>query len=270
MEELAKSLRAMHELALALAPLRDPGEVASLVAYHIRELLRVDALAIFAWDDAARGLVSMYSTPAGDAVGAVASTTGVVGRAFDERRPIVVNEPPSPSDTLVWDSALALYAVAAVPLIIASDAVGVVSAGRIEASPFTEAQVELLAMLGTYAVAPTLYGARLRSRINELELRIRMLEARPHTDQLRLRLNAGRLLAQEEELPRTAIPQLTPRERDLLPLLAQGRTNGEIGAALQLSPGTARNLVARLQMKLGARDRTHSVVIALAQGLVQL
>src|SRR5579859_4655565 len=155
MEEPAKIFRSLHELALAVAVLRDPAEVASLVAHHIRHLVRVDTLAIFGWDDAARGLVSTYSARAGGP----AETTGVVARAFDERRPIVINHPPSPPDTGVSHSALELHAVAAVPLTIANDAVGVVYAGRLDASPFRESEVELFALLGTFAAAPTFYAA---------------------------------------------------------------------------------------------------------------
>ena len=65
------------------------------------------------------------------------------------------------------------------------------------------------------------------------------------------------------------MPHLSPRESETLPLLAQGYTNREIGAALRLSPGTVRNTVARILMKLHARDRTHAVVIAVAKGLLE-
>jgi hypothetical protein len=66
-----------HELALALALLRDPGEVASLVAHHIRHLLPTDTLALFGWDDAAQSLVSMYSVRGGEPVGGIGRTPEV-------------------------------------------------------------------------------------------------------------------------------------------------------------------------------------------------
>ncbi|GAB2514655.1 response regulator [Nocardiopsis aegyptia] len=62
---------------------------------------------------------------------------------------------------------------------------------------------------------------------------------------------------------------LTDRERDVLALAGRGMSNQEIGAALHLSPATARTHVGRLLAKLGARDRVGLVVIAYETGLVR-
>jgi DNA-binding NarL/FixJ family response regulator len=67
---------------------------------------------------------------------------------------------------------------------------------------------------------------------------------------------------------RATIEALSPREREVLRLLARGRTNREIGAQLHLSPGTVRNHVGHVLEKLGAADRTHAAVLALARGLL--
>jgi DNA-binding NarL/FixJ family response regulator len=61
---------------------------------------------------------------------------------------------------------------------------------------------------------------------------------------------------------------LTERERDVLQRVALGESNAEIGAALFISPATARTYVSRLLTKLGARDRAQLVVIAYESGLV--
>ncbi|MFI6743903.1 response regulator [Nonomuraea sp. NPDC050451] len=61
---------------------------------------------------------------------------------------------------------------------------------------------------------------------------------------------------------------LTEREREVLALVGQGLSNHEIGAALFLSPATARTHVSRAMAKLGARDRAQLVVIAYQTGLV--
>jgi DNA-binding NarL/FixJ family response regulator len=61
---------------------------------------------------------------------------------------------------------------------------------------------------------------------------------------------------------------LTEREREVLHRVALGESNAEIGAALYLSPATARTYVSRLLTKLGARDRAQLVVIAYESGLV--
>jgi DNA-binding NarL/FixJ family response regulator len=64
------------------------------------------------------------------------------------------------------------------------------------------------------------------------------------------------------------LEDLTPREREVLALVGQGLSNAEIAETLVLSPLTAKTHVARLFMKLGARDRAQLVVLAYETGLV--
>ncbi|MFC7532051.1 response regulator [Actinoplanes sp. GCM10030250] len=61
---------------------------------------------------------------------------------------------------------------------------------------------------------------------------------------------------------------LTDREREVVALVGQGLRNDEIGAALFVSPATARTHVSHAMVKLGARDRAQLVVIAYQTGLV--
>lgn len=63
---------------------------------------------------------------------------------------------------------------------------------------------------------------------------------------------------------------LTPREEEVLRLLAEGLSNKEIGARLHLTAGTVKNYVSTIIAKLQANDRTHAVVTAFRQGLVDL
>jgi DNA-binding NarL/FixJ family response regulator len=60
---------------------------------------------------------------------------------------------------------------------------------------------------------------------------------------------------------------ITPREREVLVLVARGRSNGEIADELHMSAATAKTHVSRLLAKLGARDRAQLVVIAYESGV---
>ncbi|MGO9197256.1 MAG: response regulator [Acidimicrobiales bacterium] len=64
-----------------------------------------------------------------------------------------------------------------------------------------------------------------------------------------------------------ALGMITPREREVLLLIARGRSNGEIAEDLHMSGATAKTHVSRLLSKLGARDRAQLVVIAYESGL---
>jgi DNA-binding NarL/FixJ family response regulator len=73
------------------------------------------------------------------------------------------------------------------------------------------------------------------------------------------------------EQRRLAAPDLnvlTDREREIMVLVAAGRSNDEIAAELFISPATAKTHVSRAMSKLGARDRAQLVVLAYESGLV--
>lgn len=68
--------------------------------------------------------------------------------------------------------------------------------------------------------------------------------------------------------PATGISSLTPRERAVLTLVADGRSNREIATALSISERTARTHVSNVLGKLNLRSRTQAALVAMREGLI--
>jgi DNA-binding NarL/FixJ family response regulator len=76
--------------------------------------------------------------------------------------------------------------------------------------------------------------------------------------------------ALSEPAPPSDLPDgLTPREAEVLALIAEGLTNGEIADRLVVSAATVKSHVNHIFAKIGARDRAQAVVYAFANDLAQ-
>jgi len=63
---------------------------------------------------------------------------------------------------------------------------------------------------------------------------------------------------------------LTPREIDVLRLIASGNANKEIAAQLSIGEASVKSYVANILSKLDAKDRAHAVTIGLKRGIIEL
>ena len=88
-------------------------------------------------------------------------------------------------------------------------------------------------------------------------------------DEVFLDAAVTRRLAQEIRAPRTGLGVLTTREREVLVLVAEGRSNKDIARHLPISERTARSHVSHLLAKVGLASRAQAAVLAVKEGLVQ-
>ncbi|TAH37298.1 MAG: response regulator transcription factor [Planctomycetota bacterium] len=77
-------------------------------------------------------------------------------------------------------------------------------------------------------------------------------------------------LKKAESIPQDSYESLTPRERQVLHMAAEGLTNAQIAENLRISPRTAETHRANLLHKLGLKGQTELVRYALARGIVRL
>jgi len=103
-----------------------------------------------------------------------------------------------------------------------------------------------------------------------------LLKEMVHTEVLRAirMVHAGKRLMPPEVAERLTEyfpqPALSPREIEVLTLVARGLSNKEIAAQLGTAAGTIKIHVQNILAKLGASDRTHAVTIAVQRGIFQL
>lgn len=66
------------------------------------------------------------------------------------------------------------------------------------------------------------------------------------------------------------VERLSPREKEILPLVAQGLDNRQIGKMLFISEKTAKNYITSIRKKLGLANRTQIALYAIREGLIEI
>lgn len=87
-------------------------------------------------------------------------------------------------------------------------------------------------------------------------------------DELASLLDVGRQRARERDMPQRSPPQLTPREREVLALMASAADAERIAGELRISVNTARGYIQNILEKLNAHSRLEAVVRATELGLL--
>ena len=148
-------------------------------------------------------------------------------------------------DPAAWDAPIAR-----------ADALGIPAAGAY--ARWRRAEASLALGQRHAAVEPLRAAAAAAARLG----------ARPLLEEIRALARRGRVeLGDATEATAADGLDLTARERDVLRLVAAGRTNREIGAELYMSPKTASVHVSRILRKLNARGRVEAAAIAHRRGL---
>ena len=86
-------------------------------------------------------------------------------------------------------------------------------------------------------------------------------------------VNSGKQNLTPQEATRIGermIAQLSPREMDVLKLVAKGLSNKEIATQLGLVVGTVKIHIANIFSKLGVSDRTQALVISVKRGIIEI
>ena len=78
-------------------------------------------------------------------------------------------------------------------------------------------------------------------------------------------LTALRIAPAQRPVTSEVVARLTPREREVLQLMAAGLSNADLRDRLVLSEATVRTHVSRILMKTGSRDRSSAIVLVISE-----
>jgi signal transduction histidine kinase len=153
--------RALHDLAVAVSGVLEPLEMARLVAAHARDLLDVDAVAVYRLETASNMLRPIYSSDASDSSPEqpLEPGSGTAGRAFLTGTAVAIADLPEWPHTSPWVAANGMHSSLAVPLTVNDRRTGAVAIRSRARREWTAAEAETLTLLAAQ-IAPALEAAR--------------------------------------------------------------------------------------------------------------
>ncbi|MBI4492016.1 MAG: EAL domain-containing protein, partial [Chloroflexi bacterium] len=201
-----RAFHTLHELAVATSGVLDAAALARLAVVRARELLSADAAGLFWWDAeagrlrrlAASGLPALEKTE-------ITSGHGIVGLAFQQGAPVVVEHYPDWEHATHWSLAHGIQSAASVPLLVGEHAIGALVVHTHTRRRFEVEQVQLLALLAAQ-VGPALEAARLHVESEQRRAELAASEARFR----RLAENAPDVIYRYELRPQRGFSYVSP------------------------------------------------------------
>jgi signal transduction histidine kinase len=167
----SRVFEALHEIAVALGGVLEPGKLASLVVERARDLLEAGAVGLYVFDDATQTLRPLHSSDAREGVPepTVAPGEGAAGMAFRLGKPVLVDDYPGWPNAGSWAAAKGVASAMAVPLLVADRRTGAMSVRTYQPRHWTRDDAQTLTLLAAQ-VAPALDAARLYERTSAAQV----------------------------------------------------------------------------------------------------
>ena len=160
-----KIFRALHDIAVAVGGVLEPVALARLVVDHARELLTVNAVGVYIYDETTQVLQPIHSSDARETLPepVVPLGSGAAGQALLRGEPVLVDDYTAWPHAGTWAARNGVRSAMAVPLQVAERRTGAVSARSYTFRHWTADDAQTLTLLAAQ-IAPVLEAARLYDR----------------------------------------------------------------------------------------------------------
>src|SRR6266508_4171131 len=167
----ARVFRALHEIAVALAGVLEPAQLADLVVTHARDLLDAGAVGLYVYDEPSALLRPIHSSDAREGVPepSIPPGIGAAGMAFLTGAPVRVDDYVGWPHAGSWAAANGVTSALAVPLQVAERRTGAMSVRTYVPRHWTDEDAQTLVLLAAQ-VAPVLEASRLYERTRSAQI----------------------------------------------------------------------------------------------------